>query len=333
MPLDVCWHADDSELRRISSSFFFPFKFIFQKKKQHNKCCQKVHFIPSPTFSLLPQVIRTDPIFIFVQVKEYELSEVFHHSQDKDHFELMKVDRVPSEVPESSRNNDIEEQIEEERKEEEMRNLRTQQTTPPPTPSPPKVTDSTDAVLNSIANTFGHNNHKHNKLRKAIRKLSKSRATFRHVFIPSSGKLPAPDIKALHSVEDLLFRHSLVKCDRKFELFLGQTHKLILPKSTNQKPSFFLFFFKSLILTLELSYHKVILLNLRPILSTGTPRDCRVSEWGEWGSCSKSCGVGEMQRRREVSKHARRGGKACPPLLETKWCGSARTCIKPYFNW
>ncbi|KAF4531451.1 hypothetical protein B566_EDAN004222, partial [Ephemera danica] len=62
------------------------------------------------------------------------------------------------------------------------------------------------------------------------------------------------------------------------------------------------------------------------------PRDCRVSEWGAWGECSKSCGIGEMQRRREVMKHARRGGKPCPELLETRWCGSARSCSNPYFK-
>ena len=66
---------------------------------------------------------------------------------------------------------------------------------------------------------------------------------------------------------------------------------------------------------------------------TGPPRDCRVSDWSPWGQCSKSCGIGEMTRRREVIKHARRGGKVCPPLLETKWCGSARACSRGYFNW
>lgn len=69
-----------------------------------------------------------------------------------------------------------------------------------------------------------------------------------------------------------------------------------------------------------------------PIVS-GPPRDCRVSEWGAWGECSKSCGIGEMQRHRTITKHARRGGTPCPPLIETKWCGSARACNKGYFNW
>lgn len=73
-------------------------------------------------------------------------------------------------------------------------------------------------------------------------------------------------------------------------------------------------------------------LNLNVRLS-GAPRDCRVTEWSEWSACSKSCGIGEMQRKREVVKHARRGGRLCPALTETKWCGSARSCNKEYFNW
>ncbi|XP_071448585.1 spondin-2 [Hetaerina americana] len=63
------------------------------------------------------------------------------------------------------------------------------------------------------------------------------------------------------------------------------------------------------------------------------PRDCHVTDWSEWGACSKSCGIGEMQRRRQVVRHARRGGSICPPLLETKWCGSAKPCAKAYFQW
>ncbi|CAL4072208.1 unnamed protein product [Meganyctiphanes norvegica] len=63
------------------------------------------------------------------------------------------------------------------------------------------------------------------------------------------------------------------------------------------------------------------------------PRDCRVSEWSEWSSCSKTCGIGERKRTRTILKHARRGGKSCPVLDETTWCGSARACPRNYFNW
>ncbi|KAK8741130.1 hypothetical protein OTU49_002509, partial [Cherax quadricarinatus] len=63
------------------------------------------------------------------------------------------------------------------------------------------------------------------------------------------------------------------------------------------------------------------------------PRDCRVSEWSEWSPCSKTCGIGEQTRTRTILKHARRGGKVCPVLDETTWCGSARACPRNYFNW
>ncbi|XP_063223085.1 uncharacterized protein LOC134531320 [Bacillus rossius redtenbacheri] len=66
---------------------------------------------------------------------------------------------------------------------------------------------------------------------------------------------------------------------------------------------------------------------------TRPPRDCRAGDWSAWSACSRSCGIGEMRRTREVVRFARRGGKACPPLVETKWCGSARACAHSYFDW
>ncbi|KAL7646433.1 UNVERIFIED_CONTAM: hypothetical protein RMT77_003346 [Armadillidium vulgare] len=63
------------------------------------------------------------------------------------------------------------------------------------------------------------------------------------------------------------------------------------------------------------------------------PRDCRVSDWGEWSPCSKTCGIGEQVRERKVLKHSRRGGRPCPNLKEQKWCGSSRDCGHKYFDW
>lgn len=62
-------------------------------------------------------------------------------------------------------------------------------------------------------------------------------------------------------------------------------------------------------------------------------RPCRVSQWAEWSSCSKSCGIGEAVRTRIVEQHPKNGGRPCPKLRDHKWCGSARNCNNGYFNW
>merc|ERR1719500_525691 len=63
------------------------------------------------------------------------------------------------------------------------------------------------------------------------------------------------------------------------------------------------------------------------------PRNCKVSNWGQWSDCNKSCGIGEAERRREVLQRPAHGGLPCPALVDYKWCGSARNCKTGYFNW
>lgn len=74
-------------------------------------------------------------------------------------------------------------------------------------------------------------------------------------------------------------------------------------------------------------------INIYLYILTGLPRDCQVGEWSEWTLCSKTCDIGESTRFRKVLHHARRGGRPCPPLFDKKWCGSARSCNRRYFNW
>lgn len=50
------------------------------------------------------------------------------------------------------------------------------------------------------------------------------------------------------------------------------------------------------------------------------PRDCVVSKFGSWTSCSKSCGMGLQNRIRHVLAPPLFGGAACPNLTEFQTC-------------
>ncbi|XP_076364370.1 spondin-2-like [Tachypleus tridentatus] len=60
-------------------------------------------------------------------------------------------------------------------------------------------------------------------------------------------------------------------------------------------------------------------------------RQCHVSNWSDWSSCSNSCGFGRIVRMRKVVRH---GDLPCPRLEESWWC-RGRTCQKNkrYFFW
>jgi len=58
--------------------------------------------------------------------------------------------------------------------------------------------------------------------------------------------------------------------------------------------------------------------NLREMEACGSVviADCTLSDWGAWGSCSKSCGRGWKMRMREVLAPAQGGGSQCHGRLE-----------------
>lgn len=68
-----------------------------------------------------------------LQVKEYELSEVFHHSEDDRQYEVLRMEHMTRNTIDVLNNNDIEAEIEEERREQERRMQQLSTTTNAPT--------------------------------------------------------------------------------------------------------------------------------------------------------------------------------------------------------
>ncbi|XP_046658872.1 spondin-2 isoform X1 [Homalodisca vitripennis] len=217
-----------------------------------------------------PYLKRLPPIatFQFIKTREYELNEVFHHSEDDKRYDLVNLDQSNT-ISVINSNNDIQLEMEAERREQEMR-LQQQ-----------LATKSTIARTNALIR------HARKNRRRGLRR--RQRLPFVTLTPPpplalAPGVIPSGDKGAL--------LNSIVQTYHDKE-----SHK---PRKSRKYSEW-------------------------DVFKHGGSRDCRVGEWGEWGACSKTCGVGEMARRREVVKHARRGGKLCPPLLETKWCGTGNS--------
>ena len=53
------------------------------------------------------------------------------------------------------------------------------------------------------------------------------------------------------------------------------------------------------------------------------PVDCTWDSFGEWSSCTKSCGGGEKTRKRSILTPASDGGQDCKgPAIEKDWCNT-----------
>ena len=55
------------------------------------------------------------------------------------------------------------------------------------------------------------------------------------------------------------------------------------------------------------------------------PRDCEVSDWSSWSTCTQSCGTGHRHRAKTVLVPAAHGGKLCPTTFEAQQC-NAHAC-------
>jgi hypothetical protein len=67
------------------------------------------------------------------------------------------------------------------------------------------------------------------------------------------------------------------------------------------------------------------------------PVDCQVSDWSNWGTCTKSCGGGLQERTRSIITPTRGAGIACPELKQTKDCNtdvcSVDCQVSDWSNW
>jgi hypothetical protein len=66
------------------------------------------------------------------------------------------------------------------------------------------------------------------------------------------------------------------------------------------------------------------------------PVDCKMSDWTQWGACSKTCGGGTQTRTRTVTTPAANGGVACPALTDTSNCNVQPCpvdCVGSWSNW
>ncbi|KAL3278678.1 hypothetical protein HHI36_016215, partial [Cryptolaemus montrouzieri] len=239
------------------------------------------HYPAHPAGSFFyPYMKKLPPIgtFQFIKVKEYELSEVFHHSEDDRRYDILKTEEImQNNINILNGNEDVQMAIEEEREEQEdhrkyMPKPHLKQYVP---------------LTSTLASTRSWTNDRTQNLIDQRNEVT-STSSLGPDIVPRGNK-----DAIINSIAD-----SYMSPQRK-----DKPHQKKYRKTRKNVKKY------------------------RP------PRDCRVSDWSSWSPCSKSCGIGEMTRRREVTKHARRGGRLCPPLVETKWCGSARSCNKQYFDW
>uniref|UniRef100_A0A8D8PUM1 Spondin-2 n=3 Tax=Cacopsylla melanoneura TaxID=428564 RepID=A0A8D8PUM1_9HEMI len=247
-----------------------------------------------------PYLKRLPPIatFQFIKLREYELNEIFHHSEDDKKYDVIGIEdqhmSQHNSIPVLN-NNDIAEEIEEQRHEVELQMLN----------QSPKVLITTHSIAPTVETS--------------------------HVLAPGVVRKGAKDV-LLNSIVDSYHRHDEVPT---MELVPkmgpyrndGEVHNLGHHRNEDypaySSGSLATNNIDSIDRLIKYSNSRALKKHPKKIKP---PRDCKVSDWGPWSPCNSSCGIGEMTRRRSITKHPRRGGQSCPPLLETKWCGGGKDC-------
>nr|XP_026690201.1 complement component C6-like [Ciona intestinalis] len=67
------------------------------------------------------------------------------------------------------------------------------------------------------------------------------------------------------------------------------------------------------------------------------PKNCEVSSWTSWGSCSTTCGPGSQSRTRTIVQSPEACGNHCPSLVDSKFCANKKcepVCVlSPWGSW
>ncbi|XP_017150280.1 uncharacterized protein LOC108160655 [Drosophila miranda] len=262
-----------------------------------------------------PKSKRLPPIatFQFIKLKEYELSEVFNIAEDDRKYETVQTQtHLDAEHSHVEMNNELSASIERERQTEQQQQQpqqqqqqlqQQQQPFQPFNDERQRIRSQLLAKMNPIY-SGGNNSQQPPQLGSVVPKNDK------HAILQSiaSSYRRATDATNINTT-NLTASSASVSAP--------QSRSQPQPQTESQAPS-------------------VARGNLsRRRSQSQRRRDCRVSHWSEWTACSKSCGIGEMHRYRKVIKHGKRGGRPCPALQQSKWCGTERNCHGPqtYFNW
>lgn len=269
-----------------------------------------------------PNLPRLPPIatLTFTKLREYTLTESYH--EDEVEVEFVSNDNLQanSEAPRGiDPNRDLNEAIAEERREMDTQRYRYWSTTGSGQQVVTDIPrDNKAAIINSIATSYALQRPRYTAT--AIPRTSKVVVDGKTRY-SETGKSDWPYYQTYRQTAETQKAQIYEDIQRKIAnvsdvLSTRVTGYLLANNATNsvdQRQHRF-----------RMKHHGLTSKGKR--IRTRAPRDCKVGEWGPWSACSRSCGVGETQRTRKITIKPRRGGAPCPPLKETKWCGSVNPC-------
>ncbi|KAK9298664.1 hypothetical protein QLX08_008084 [Tetragonisca angustula] len=255
-----------------------------------------------------PNLPRLPPIatLTFTKLREYTLTETYH--EDDVEVEFVSNDNLLANSPTPrgiDPNRDLNEAIAEERKEMDTQRYRYWTTTGSGQMVTDVPRDNKAAIMDSIASSYALQRQRLASAATAAPRISKL-----------EGKVGWPYYQKYKQTAEAQKAEIFEDIQRKMANATGSGRSwntTAADVATTQRQH-----------RLRMKHHRLTSKGKR--LRTRPPRDCKVGEWGPWSACSRSCGVGETQRTRKITIKPRRGGSSCPPLKETKWCGSASPC-------